>query len=384
MGVNPHSGNAIAVKRLTILATGVLMLAGNCGSQGSPSNEGVSPRRLTLNQSAAAVDKEATHLAQLDKFAGAVLLAQGGKILLNKAYGFADRGNHVLNTTDTKFRIGSMGKMFTAVAILQLAEKEKLDIGAPIGQYLSDYPNTDVATQVTIRQLLTHTGGTGDIFTPEYEKQRLDIRTLADYVKLFGSRGLAFQPGSQWAYSNYGYILLGRIIEKVAGMSYYDYVRIHIFEPLGMIDTDSVLESVDVLKRSIGYTAKHGVWVNNIDTLPWRGTSAGGGYSTVRDLYRFAQGLCGGKLVNSESVEKMISKQVKNARMPPSSAYGFGVHVSEGPQGKSFGNTGGAPGMNGELEVYIRTNTVVVALANLDPPSAMQLVDFFAQRMPTD
>jgi D-alanyl-D-alanine carboxypeptidase len=277
-----------------------------------------------------------------------------------------------------------MSKMFTATAILQLAGEGKVDLQASVGQYLSNYPNSDLASQVTVRQLLTHTGGTGDIFTPEYEKQRLNIRNLADYVKLYGSRRVAFKPGSQWAYSNYGFILLGLIVEKVSRMSFYDYVRSHIFEPLGMLKTDSPPESVNVPQRSVGYTARQGVWVNNVDTLPWRGTSAGGGYSTILDLYRFARGLCGGKLISGALFEEMISKQVKNARMPSNSAYGFGVHVSEGPQGKSFGNTGGAPGMNGELEVYTRTDTVVIALANLDPPSAMQLVDFFAQRMRTE
>ena len=132
-------------------------------------------------------------------------------------------------------------------------------------------------------------------------------------MKLYLSRGVTFKPGSQWAYSNYGYILLGRIIEKVSGMSYYDYVRIHIFEPLGMLNTDSLPESVNVPQRSVGYTAKHGMWVSNIDTLPWRGTSAVGGYSTVRDLYHLVQGLCGGKLVSSALFEEMISKQVRNA-----------------------------------------------------------------------
>lgn len=275
--MSPYNNDAIAIKRLAMLLTSVLLLSGHFGSQGGSLDQRVSPSRLTLKLSVTALDKEATRLAQVDRFAGAVLLARRGKILLSKAHGFADRGNHILNATNTKFRIGSMSKMFTAVAILQLAEKKRVSIDAPIGQYLSDYPNSDIATRVTVRQLLTHTAGTGDIFTPEYEKQRLDVRTLADYVNLFGSRRLAFSPGSQWAYSNYGYILLGRIVEKVTGVSYYDYVRIHIFEPLGMINTDSVPETVNVPQRSTGYTARQGVWVNNVDTLPWRGTSAGVG-----------------------------------------------------------------------------------------------------------
>ena len=118
-----------------------------------------------------------------------------------------------------------MNKMFTAVAIIQLVEAGKVKLTAPLGKYLRDYPNQEVATKVTMQQLLTHTGGTGDIFGPEFDAHRLELRKLADYVKLYGKRGLEFEPGSKWAYSNYGFILLGAVIEKVSGQSYYDYVR---------------------------------------------------------------------------------------------------------------------------------------------------------------
>ena len=340
--------------------------------------------RLTLDEVIQAVDGKAAELARQEKFSGALLIARGKKITFEKSYGLADRDNHVPVTMDTQFRIGSMNKMFTATAILQLAGEGKLDLAAPIGGYLPDYPNHDAATKVTIRHLLTHTGGTGDIFTPEYEKHRLETRDLTDYVKLFGSRGLEFEPGSKWSYSNYGFILLGAVIEKVAGVSYYQYVRKHIFEPAGMHATDSLPEVDKVTKRSVGYMRKNGAWVNNVDTLPWRGTSAGGGYSTVGDLFRFAQALSGGKLVKRDLLAQMTSKQAGSPQMPADSGYGFGMMISEGPPGKRFGHGGGAPGMNGELRVYPRTDTVVVVLANVDPPAATRLADFFDERMPVD
>jgi CubicO group peptidase (beta-lactamase class C family) len=277
-----------------------------------------------------------------------------------------------------------MNKMFTATAILQLAGEGKVDLAAPLGKYLPDYPNRDVATKVTIRHLLTHTGGTGDIFTPEYEKRRLEIRTLNDYVKLYGSRPLEFEPGAKWAYSNYGFLLLGAVIEKVSGQSYYDYVRKHIFEPAGMNATDSLPESESVAKRSTGYMRRGGNWVTNADTLPWRGTSAGGGYSTVEDMFRFARALSSGKLVKPELFAQMTSKQASPERAGPNEGYGFGMGIAEGPQGKRFGHGGGAPGMNGELRVYPKSGTVVVVLANLDPPAATRLADYFDDRMPVD
>ncbi|MDQ2840486.1 MAG: beta-lactamase family protein [Acidobacteriota bacterium] len=343
-----------------------------------------SAARLSFNEAVKDLDAQAAELASKDKFSGDLLVARSGKIVLQKSYGLADREKHIANTLDTRFRIGSMNKMFTATAILQLAGNGTLDLAAPLGKYLPDYPNKDVAAKVTIRHLLTHTGGTGDIFTPEYDKHRLETRELTDYVKLYGSRGLQFEPGSKWAYSNYGFVLLGIVVQNVSGMSYYDYVRTHIFIPAGMHDTGSLPESEAVPNRSVGYLRKNDAWVNNVDTLPWRGTSAGGGYSTVGDLFRFAEALSSGKLLKPELFAQMTSKQAGDARMPTGEGYGFGMMVSEEPQGKRFGHGGGAPGMNGELRVYPRTNSVVVVLANLDPPAASRLADFFDERMPLD
>ena len=340
--------------------------------------------RLSFNEAVKDLDTKAAELASQDKFSGDVLVARAGKIALQKAYGLADREKHVANTVDTRFRIGSMNKMFTATAVLQLVGDGKLDLAAPLGKYLPDYPNKEVATKVTIRHLLTHTGGTGDIFTPEYDQHRLETRELMDYIKLYGSRGLAFEPGTKWAYSNYGFLLLGIVVEKVSGMSYYEYVRTHIFLPAGMHDTDSLPESENVPHRSVGYLRKNGAWTNNTDTLPWRGTSAGGGYSTVGDLFRFATAISSGKLIKPELFAQMTSKQASAPQMPASDGYGFGMMVSEEPQGKRYGHGGGAPGMNGELRVYPRTNTVVVVLANLDPPAASRLADLFDECMPVN
>ena len=136
-----------------------------------------------------------------DRFSGAVLVAKNSKPVFAQAYGLADREHKVPNALKTRFRIGSMNKMFTATSILQLAQAGKLGLDVPLGKYLTDYPNKDVATKVTIRELLTHTGGTGDIFGPEFEAHRLELRTLQDYVKLYGNRAPQFEPGSQkWEY----------------------------------------------------------------------------------------------------------------------------------------------------------------------------------------
>jgi D-alanyl-D-alanine carboxypeptidase len=133
-------------------------------------------------------------------------------------------------------------------------ESGKLGLGEPLGKYMTDYPNKEIAATVTIHQLLTHTGGTGDIFGPEFDTHRREIHTLKDYVTLYRDRGLELEPGSRFEYSNYGFIMLGALIEKVTGQSYYDYVREHVYVRAGMASTGSEPEDHAVPNRSVGYT----------------------------------------------------------------------------------------------------------------------------------
>jgi D-alanyl-D-alanine carboxypeptidase len=332
--------------------------------------------RLTQAQALAVLADHAAERARADEFAGAVLVARHGKVLLNDAWGRADRKAGTANTPATRFRIGSMNKMFTAVATLQLVEAHKLALDDPIGQHLPGYSNKEVAAKVTVRHLLTHSGGTGDIFGPEFDQHRLQLREHRDYLKLYGWRGLSFEPGSRFEYSNYGFVLLGALIEHVSGMSYYDYVDDHVFRRAGMRSTGSLPEAVDVPNRAVGYmrTSPGGSWEPNTDTLPWRGTSAGGGYSTVGDLLRFAQALESGTLISKATLAQ--------ATRPRQQQYGYGFGMQGQGRLGSYGHGGGAPGMNGELRILPELGYIVVSVSNLDPPAASELVEFFTLRMP--
>ena len=154
------------------------------GAQAIPRPADLPIARLDDAALAAAIRQQLERDARKGRFAGAVLVAREGRTLFEGAYGMADRERNVANTLDTRFRIGSMNKMFTAVSILQLAQAGKLRLDAPLGTYLTDYPNKDVASKVTIHHLLTHTGGTGDIFGPQFQANRLTLRTHADYLAL--------------------------------------------------------------------------------------------------------------------------------------------------------------------------------------------------------
>lgn len=330
--------------------------------------------RMTEEAALAALAAHAEELAKNDQFSGAVLVARQGRVIFQKVWGRANRETGAPVTPDTQFRIGSMNKMFTSVATLQLVEAGKLALEDPIGKYLPDYPNKEVAAKVTVRHLLTHTGGTGDIFGPEFMAHRLELRELSDYVKLYGSRPPAYEPGARWEYSNYGFILLGALIERVSGMSYFEYVRRHVFQPAGMTATGSLPESEPVPHRAAGYTRGETGWVPNTDTLPWSGTSAGGGYSTVGDLLRFAQALESGKLLSRASLAEAVT--------PRQESYGYGFAVQGEEPLRSYGHGGGAPGINGDLRIFPRLGYTLVSLSNLDPPAASHLLDYFAARMP--
>jgi CubicO group peptidase (beta-lactamase class C family) len=336
---------------------------------------------MTEAEALAALHAELEKRAAADTFSGAVIVAKNGAPIFAEAYGLADRDKQIKNTLDTRFRIGSMNKMFTAVATLQLVQAKKLALTDALAKALPKYPNQNLAKKATIHHLLTHTGGTGDIFGPEFDKHRLELRTLADYVKLYGKRDLEFEPGDKMAYSNYGFLLLGVVIEAVSKQSYYDYVAKRVFKPAGMTSTSSPMEDkAKEPNRSVGYMRdpKAG-WQANTDTLPIRATSAGGGDSTVRDLLAFANALTSNKLLDAEHTKLLTTGKVE---MGPGVKYGYGFMESVQDGRRCVGHGGGAPGMNGQLTICDDGYTIVV-LANLDPPAAGRVERFVLERLPT-
>jgi D-alanyl-D-alanine carboxypeptidase len=318
-------------------------------------------------------------------FSGAVLVTRGGQTLFEGAYGLADRERGVPNTPLTQFRMGSMDKMLTAVAVLQLVQAGKARLDVPLSTYLPDYPNAELASRVTLHHLLTHTGGTGNIFGSLYNANRLELRTTADWIRLFGARALLFEPGTRHDYSNYGYILLGAVIEQLSGMSYYDYVAAHVLAPAGMTLTGSAPEDSLVPGRSVGYTWQlvQGSLVSNAPVLPYRGTAAGGGYSTVGDIARFANALREHRLLDAAHTALLIDGKVP---MGPAGivkyAYGFIDRVQVGR--RLVGHGGGFPGMNGELSFEPRGGYTSVVLSNFDPQAATMIEAFLLGRLPAN
>jgi len=340
---------------------------------------GLSQKEL-ISELRARLEQETTE----DSFSGAVLIARNGAPIFAEAYGLADRERVTRNTVKTRFRLGSITKMFTGVATLQLVEAGKVRLDDPLGKYLSDFPQKEVATKVAVEHLLNHTSGTGDIFGPEFDARRMQLRTLSDFAKLQEDKGLRFEPGTRWEYSNYGFILLGVLIEKVSGQTYYDYVRDHIYLPAQMWSSGAEPEDTFLPDRSIGYTRAAGTTFRpstgllpylrpNTESLPYRGSSAGGGYSTVHDLLGFTNAVQQSKLLPPSLTEMLNTGKVETDH---STHYGYGFEHYTNNGAHWIGHTGGAIGMNGDLEFCPELGYTVVSLANLDPPSAGRIARF--------
>ncbi|OYX07170.1 MAG: hypothetical protein B7Z08_12850 [Sphingomonadales bacterium 32-68-7] len=311
-------------------------------------------------------------------FSGAVLVLQDGQPVFNRAYGFADRERQRTNRTDGKFRIGSMGKMFTSTAVVQLIQAGKIKLSDPLSKFLPDYPNAEVAN-VTIEQLLTHTGGTGDIFTPEFFERASTIDTLADYIALFGDRAPAFVPGSRYQYSNYGYVLLGRVIEVASGESYYDYLQRHLFDLAGMTSTGFWRESQPLEGRVVGYEpGPNGLTITE-GTRTDRASPAGGAISSLEDLARFARALLDHKLLDAKHTDLLFTGRVE---MGPNMKYALGFgDTAQGTPLHWVGHNGAAPGQNGVLQIYPEAGYTLVVLSNFGPPTAQRVADFIGARL---
>ncbi len=338
--------------------------------------EDLMPQRLSAELVWQRLQNKADVWAAQERFSGSVAIARKGQLLHQQSWGYADSGQKKENTAQTRYRVASMYKMMTAVAVLQLLEKDKIALDAPISYYLPNYPNSALANQVTVRHLLTHTGGTGEIFTEEFTQKREQLREHSDYVALFGQRDAAFTPGTQEQYSNYGYVLLGAIIEAVTGKPYHQVISEAILAPAGMRNTGSEPETAIAPQLSVGYMRTETGLQDNRNTLPWRGTAAGGGYSTTEDLIRFATALLQGQLLSGKSLSIATQPQT------PSQLYGFGFQLGGKGMHAHFGHSGGAEGMSGALRIYPETGDIIVVLSNFDPPAADELVQYYGNRMP--
>jgi CubicO group peptidase (beta-lactamase class C family) len=309
-------------------------------------------------------------LAANDSFSGVVLVARQDEPILDLAYGMANRNHQIPNGMETRFNLGSMNKMFTAVAILQLVEQGEIALDDTISQHLPDYPNQDVADRVTIHHLLTHTSGLGDIFTEAYLETPKDrYRALQDYLPLFVDQPLQFEPGTRAAYSNAGYVVLGLLIEEISGQSYYDYVRDDIFVPCGMTATDSYQVDQIAAGIAVGYTRQiegpQGL-SSNVYFLPARGSSAGGGYSTAGDLLRFSTCLMNYQLLSAELTELMLEAKTQLTAGHLTFEYGYGFMILESNQHPFIGHSGGSPGVCSTLDVFTDLGYTVVVLSNSD------------------
>jgi CubicO group peptidase (beta-lactamase class C family) len=327
------------------------LLSGTAGSAQEAKTPGPKgATAMSATEVAAALGKELQAQAAADTFSGVVLLAKDGKPVFRQAYGMADLGLKVPNNPETKFNLGSINKLFTRISIEQLVFDGKLAFEDTVAKWLPDYPDKEVAAKVTVRQLVDMRSGLGDFFGPEFGATAKDrLLTPRDYFPLFAGKPLQFEPGSGQRYSNAGYIVLGAIVEAASGQNYYDYVREHIYKPAGMASTDSWELDVPVPNRAVGYTldgprgpAPGGGRRNNLFLTSFKGSPAGGGYSTVDDLLRLDAALRSGLLF-------------KNGRKIA-----------------GIGAAGGTQGCNALLEQMDGGYTLIV-LSNYDPPVAEEL-----------
>jgi CubicO group peptidase (beta-lactamase class C family) len=297
-----------------------------------------------------------------DAFSGTVLLARDDDVLYSHACGEASKRFHVPNNMDTKINLGSMNKMFTATAIVQLVERGQLSYDDPIDRYVDEaWLPAEITSKITIHQLLSHTSGLGSYFNEKFlNDSRLLYRDVDDFKPLVRGDEPAFEPGERFRYSNTGMLLLGVVIESVTGGSYFDYIRQHVYEPAGMESSDCYEMDYPVENLAIGYDPQPGSelgWRNNLFDHVVKGGPAGGGFSTVGDLHRFARALLTGRLVSQSSLDVMWTDK-------SDAGYGYGFGVRAGPKGRVVGHSGGFTGINGDLQIFVDAGYIVAVLSN--------------------
>ena len=311
--------------------------------------------------------------AKSGAFSGVVLVAKNGIPVYSAAYGLADREANLPNRVETPFNLGSMNKMWTAIAIAQLVEQGKVDLDATVGKYVPDMPNHDIRDQVKVRHLLSHTSGMGSYMRKGFLRNKTFVTKMDDYIPFYADEPLSFTPGERMQYSNSGFALLGLIVERVSGQSFYDYMKKNILDKSGMKRAAYIDRRSHPKDLAIGYTKPDdgGALMPNWDLIEQHSGPAGGAYANAADLVAFSRALWSGKLVNQNLVRQFTTGQVA---MGPQMQYAFGFGTGAIGKWRQVGHNGGIAGANAEFMMFPDQGVDVVVLANMDGPAATQVI----------
>jgi D-alanyl-D-alanine carboxypeptidase len=340
---------------LGFMLLGIILLSGSEPAPAQPATE-----------SALAAKAEAliAPVVEADQFSGAVLVARNGVPVFKRAFGLANREWGTPNTPDTKFRIGSITKQFTATGILQLVEAGKLSVDDPVSKYYPDAPPG--WNSITIRHLLTHTSGIPS-FTgiPHFfeGQARLD-RTPEEIIKLTQDKPLEFAPGSKYSYDNTGYVILGYIIERLSGERYADYVQHHIFDPLGMKSSGYDVSETIIPKRAAGYSRDKDQYINARFISMTEPYAAGALYATVGDMLAWDQALYTTKILTPASLQAMFTDY--------GHGYGFGWVIGTQYGHRRVLHAGGVNGFITRFDRYPEDNLTVLVFSNEDSAAALE------------
>ncbi len=303
------------------------------------------------------------------RFMGAAIVVREGDVIFAKGYGMASLEHQVPNSIQTRFRIGSITKQFTAAAILQLQDQGKLDVQAAVATYLPDYPNGD---RMTLHHLLTHTAGLPNLTSfPDYLEWMGQPTTLAELVDRFRDLPLEFEPGEQFRYSNSGYVLLTQVIETVSGQPYADYLQAHLLRPLGLENTgyEKPLAVIENLASGYRFTGEDYQQAEHINMAVPAG--AGGLYSTVDDLARWNRFLFDGDrrdttILSDESIAAMTLPYVAMGTEVPNLFYGYGLIINDRPAHRRISHGGGINGFVSHLGGSPALGTTIAVLSNVE------------------
>lgn len=314
---------------------------------------------------AASIDQKVDSYLREKNFQGSVLIAKEGKVLFSKGYGFANAEHKIPNTTNTVFRLGSITKQFTAVAILQLQEQGRVNVNDSISKYFPEYPQGD---KITIHHLLTHSAGIAEITDfPNLSTIQRQPSTPTQVMAYFKDSPLEFQPGKDCKYSNSGYIVLGAIIEAATNAPYEKYVQDHFFTPLRMKSTYLDRNQSLIPNRAAGYGIDGNGAVVNAEFIEMSFPhGAGAMASTVLDLYLWDRALKGDKLLSKESKEQLFCVQACSEKNQIAYGYGFFIDQSR----HTVGHKGGIEGFRAALYRHLDNDMTIIILSNQERTQA--------------